>query len=63
METNKYKVFKVTLSNGQKFVVQSPAGRLTEKYASLHCYHWINKMMSIGNKIKQNDVISITGII
>ena len=66
METNKYKIFEVTLKNGTKVIAKAPTARLTEKYAIILVYHWINMSNNISdnsdNSVKQDDVISIKGI-
>ena len=66
METNKYKIFEVTLKNGTKVIAKSPTARLTEKYAIINMFHWINMSNNISdnsdNSVKQADVISIKGI-
>ena len=66
METNKYKIFEVTLKDGDKVVMRAPASKLTEKYAIILVYHWINMSNKISdsapNSVKPDDVISIKGI-
>ena len=64
MKTNKYKQFEVTLNNGNVIKTKSPASRLTEKYAIILCYHWINRQNNVSDKdgVKQSEVISIKGI-
>ena len=66
MKTNKYKRFEATLKNGTKVIAKAPTARLTEKYAIILVYHWINMSNKISdsapNSVKQDDVISIKGI-
>ncbi len=64
MKTSKYKHFEVTLSNGNIIKTKAPTSKLTEKYAIINCYHWINKQNNILDSagIRPNDVISIKGI-
>lgn len=64
MKANKYKYFEVTLSNGNIIKTKAPASKLTEKYAIINCYHWINKQNNVSDSegVKTNDVISIKGI-
>ena len=66
MKTNKYKRFEVTLKDGTKVITKTPTSRLTEKYAIILVYHWINMSNNISdnsdNSVKQDDVISIKGI-
>ena len=66
METNKYKIFEVTLKNGTKVIAKSPTARLTEKYAIINMFHWINMSNKISdsalNSVKPDDIVSIKGI-
>ena len=66
MKQNKYKRFEVTLKDGTKVITKTPTSRLTEKYAIILVYHWINMSNKISdnsdNSVKQDDVISIKGI-
>ena len=66
MKANKYKRFEVTLKDGTKVITKTPTSRLTEKYAKIGAYHWINMSNNIPdsapNSMKPNDVISIKGI-
>ena len=66
MKQNKYKRFEVTLKDGTKVITKTPTSRLTEKYAIILVYHWINMSNNISdnsdNSVKQDDVISIKGI-
>ena len=66
MKANKYKKFEATLNNGTKVIAKAPTARLTEKYAIILVYHWINMSNKISdsapNSVKPDDVISIKGI-
>lgn len=62
METNKYKVFEVTLKDGLKVQVQAPTQRVTESYAKKCCWHWINKQELANKPVTYNDIIKIIGI-
>ena len=66
MKQNKYKRFEVTLKDGTKVITKTPTSRLTEKYAIILVYHWINMSNNIrdnsDNSVKPDDVISIKGI-
>ena len=66
MKANKYKRFEATLKNGTKVIAKAPTARLTEKYAIILVYHWINMSNNLSdnsdNSVKQDDVISIKGI-
>ena len=66
MKANKYKRFEATLKNGTKVIAKAPTARLTEKYAIILVYRWINMSNKISdsapNSVKPNDVISIKGI-
>ena len=66
METNKYKIFEVTLKNGTKVIAKAPTARLTEKYAIINMFHWINMSNKISdsapNSVKYGDIVSIKGI-
>ena len=66
MKANKYKRFEATLKNGTTVIAKTPTARLTEKYAIILIYHWINMSNNIrdnsDNSVKPADVISIKGI-
>ena len=66
MKQNKYKRFEATLKNGTKVIAKAPTARLTEKYAIINMFHWINMSNNIrdnsDNSVKPDDVISIKGI-
>ena len=66
MKQNKYKRFEATLKNGTKVIAKAPTARLTEKYAIILVYHWINMSNKISdsapNSVKPDDVISTKGI-
>lgn len=66
MKANKYKRFEATLKNGTKVITKTPTARLTEKYAIINMFHWINMSNKIrdnsDNSVKPDDVISIKGI-
>ena len=61
MKQNKYHLFAVTLKNGKTIITKSPVGKVTEKYALLLCYHWVN-IGNINNNVKQSDVENIKGM-
>ena len=65
MKAIKYKHFEVTLSNGKTIKTKAPTSKVTEKYAIILCYHWINRQNNISDKdgIKQSEVINIKGIV
>ena len=66
MKQNKYKRFEATLKNGTKVIAKAPTSRLTEKYANILVYHWINMSNKISdsapNSVKPDDIVSIKGI-
>ena len=64
MKANKYKHFEVTLSNGKIVRTKAPSSKVTEKYAIINCYHWINNQNNVLDSagIKPNDVINIKGV-
>ena len=66
MKANKYKIFEATLKNGTKVIAKAPTARLTEKYAIINMFHWINMSNKISdsapNSVKYNDIVSIKGI-
>ena len=66
MKANKYKRFEATLKNGTKVITKTPTARLTEKYAIINMFHWINMSNKISdsapNSVKYNDIVSIKGI-
>ena len=64
MKENKYHIFAVTLKDGRVIKTKTPTGKVTEKYAMINCYHWINKQNNVSDSegVKTNDVISIKGI-
>ena len=66
MKANKYKKFEATLNNGTKVIAKAPTARLTEKYAIINMFHWINMGNKISdsapNSVKYNDIVSIKGI-
>ena len=67
MKQNKYKRFEVTLKDGTKVIAKTPTSKLTEKYAIIGVWHWINMGNNMSdnapNSIKKDDVISIKGIV
>lgn len=66
MKANKYKRFEANLKNGTKVIAKAPTARLTEKYAIILVYHWINMNNKISdsapNSVKPDDIVSIKGI-
>ena len=66
MKANKYKRFEATLKNGTKVIAKAPTARLTEKYAIINMFHWINMSNnmpdSAPDSVKYNDIVSIKGI-
>ena len=66
MKANKYKRFEATLKNGTKVIAKAPTARLTEKYAIINMFHWINMSNKISdsapNSVKSDDIVSIKGI-
>lgn len=66
MKANKYKRFEATLNNGTKVIAKAPTARLTEKYAIINMFHWINMSNnmpdSAPDSVKYNDIVSIKGI-
>lgn len=61
MKQNKYHIFAVTLKDGRVIKTKTPTGKVTEKYALLVCYNWIN-IENRNNNVKQSDVEKIKGI-
>ena len=61
MKENKYHIFAVTLKDGRVIKTKTPTGKVTEKYALLLCYHWIN-VENRNNNVKQSDVENIKGV-
>ena len=66
MKANKYKRFEATLKNGTKVIAKAPTARLTEKYAIINMFHWINMSNNIPDgapdSVKHYDIVSIKGI-
>ena len=66
MKAIKYKRFEATLKNGTKVIAKAPTARLTEKYAIINMFHWINMSNnmpdSAPDSVKYNDIVSIKGI-
>ena len=60
MKTIKYKYFEVTLVDGTKVQTKCPAGKITEAYAKLLCWYWINKA-NRNNALTPESVLTIKG--
>ena len=60
MKAFKYKYFEVTLADGTKVQTKSPSSKLTENYAKLLCWYWINKA-NRNNALTPESVLTIKG--